>query len=61
MCKEYLPHKLKALQDEYDRAVLSKGSQDAQGLLRQAKQWEEAGEYSRAVDCYMKVGEWMNA
>ncbi|XP_050690071.1 intraflagellar transport protein 172 homolog [Eriocheir sinensis] len=55
VCKEYLPHKLKALQDEYDRTVLSKGSQDAQGLLQQAKQWEESGEYSRAVDCYMKV------
>ncbi|KAK8378095.1 hypothetical protein O3P69_018808 [Scylla paramamosain] len=55
VCKEYLPHKLSALQDEYDRTVLSKGSQDAQGLLRQARQWEESGEYGRAVDCYLKV------
>lgn len=25
------------------------------GLLEQAKEWEESGEYSRAVDCYLKV------
>lgn len=55
MCKEYLPHKLSALQDEYDRTVLSRGSHDAQTLMNQARQWEESGEYSRAVECYMKV------
>ncbi|XP_071532014.1 intraflagellar transport protein 172 homolog [Panulirus ornatus] len=55
VCKEYLPHKLNALQDEYDRTVLSRGSQDAHTLMNQARQWEESGEYARAVDCYMKV------
>ncbi|KAB7506029.1 Intraflagellar transport protein [Armadillidium nasatum] len=55
VCKEYLPHKLKDLQDEYDKAVIQKGSNDAQRLLDQAKQWEESGEYARAVDCYSKV------
>lgn len=25
------------------------------GWLEQAKEWEESGEYSRAVDCYLKV------
>ncbi|CAL4073000.1 unnamed protein product, partial [Meganyctiphanes norvegica] len=55
VCKEYLPHKLSALQDEYDRNVLSRGSQDATTLMGQARQWEEAGEYSRAVDCYCKI------
>ncbi|XP_076029417.1 intraflagellar transport protein Oseg2 isoform X2 [Oratosquilla oratoria] len=55
VCKEYLPHKLSALQDEYDRTVLSRGSQDAHALISQARQWEESGEYSRAVDCYTKV------
>ncbi|KAK4299690.1 hypothetical protein Pmani_028048 [Petrolisthes manimaculis] len=55
VCKEYLPHKLSALQDEYDRTVLSRGSHDAQTLMNQARQWEESGEYSRAVECYIKV------
>ncbi|KAK7085982.1 hypothetical protein SK128_023173 [Halocaridina rubra] len=55
VCREYLPHKLSALQDEYDRSVLSRGSQDAQTLLNQARQWEESGEYTRAVDCYTKI------
>lgn len=26
-----------------------------EGLVEQARQWEQAGEYSRAVDCYLKV------
>ncbi|KAG7173582.1 Intraflagellar transport protein 172-like [Homarus americanus] len=49
VCKEYLPHKLSALQDEYDRTVLSRGSQDANSLMNQGRQWEESGEYARAV------------
>lgn len=24
-------------------------------MLEQARQWEQAGEYARAVDCYLKV------
>lgn len=27
----------------------------AEGLLQQAREWEQAGEYARAVDCYLKV------
>lgn len=26
-----------------------------EGLLEQAQEWEQAGEYARAVDCYLKV------
>lgn len=26
-----------------------------EGLVEQARHWEQAGEYSRAVDCYLKV------
>uniref|UniRef100_A0A8C8SJG0 Intraflagellar transport protein 172 homolog n=1 Tax=Pelusios castaneus TaxID=367368 RepID=A0A8C8SJG0_9SAUR len=26
-----------------------------EGMLEQARQWEQAGEYARAVDCYLKV------
>jgi intraflagellar transport protein 172 len=55
VCKEYLPHKLKALQDEYDRESLAESSRDVDALMAQAQQWEETGEYERAVDCYLKV------
>ncbi|XP_033644927.1 intraflagellar transport protein 172 homolog [Asterias rubens] len=55
VCKEYVPHKLQQLQDEYDREVLNKGSSGADALVGQAKEWEASGEYSRAVDCYLKV------
>lgn len=26
-----------------------------EGLLEQAQEWEQSGEYSRAVECYLKV------
>ena len=55
VCKEYLPHKLSALQDEYEKESLAESSRDVDALLVQARQWEEAGEYDRAVDCYLKV------
>lgn len=55
VCKEYLPSKLKALQDEYERESLAASSRDVDALIKQGKQWEEQGEYERAVDCYLKV------
>ena len=55
VCKEYLPHKLKALQDEYDREAGADAGEDADALIAQARQWEESGDYDRAVECYLKV------
>lgn len=31
------------------------GGRGIEGILEQAREWEQAGEYSRAVDCYLKV------
>lgn len=59
VCKEYLPHKLPQLQDEYDREMTSSkkggGGSGAEGIVGQAREWEASGEYARAVECYMKV------
>ncbi|XP_077991845.1 intraflagellar transport protein 172 homolog [Glandiceps talaboti] len=55
VCKEYIPHKLQQLQDEYDREVLSRGTRGADALINQAKEWQSSGEYGRAVECYLKV------
>ncbi|XP_070555163.1 intraflagellar transport protein 172 homolog [Ptychodera flava] len=55
VCKEYIPHKLQQLQDEYDREVLSRGTRGADALVNQAKEWEASGEYARAIECYLKV------
>lgn len=60
VCKEYLPHKLQPLQDEYDREMInsksgSGGGSGAEGIVGQAREWEASGEYARAVECYMKV------
>ena len=55
VCKEYLPHKLQALQDEYEQETMVESSRNVDALLAQARQWEEGGEYDRAVECYLKV------
>ncbi|XP_012943117.1 intraflagellar transport protein 172 homolog isoform X1 [Aplysia californica] len=61
VCKEYLPHKLQQLQDEYDREATSNaggggaGGSGAEAIVRQAREWEASGEHQRAVECYLKV------
>ncbi|XP_030838935.1 intraflagellar transport protein 172 homolog isoform X2 [Strongylocentrotus purpuratus] len=55
VCKEYIPHKLQQLQDEYDREVLNKGTRGSNNLVQQGKEWEASAEYARAVDCYLKL------
>ncbi|XP_042302841.1 LOW QUALITY PROTEIN: intraflagellar transport protein 172 homolog [Sceloporus undulatus] len=55
VCKEYLPGDLEALQEEYEQEVAKKGPRGMEGFLEQAREWEQAGEYARAVDCYLKV------
>ncbi|KAM4529832.1 intraflagellar transport protein 172 homolog [Fundulus diaphanus] len=61
ICKEYLPSKLSMLQEEYERETSKKGGRSVEGLLEQAREWEQAGEHSRAVDCYLKVKDDSNA
>ncbi|KAK2101766.1 hypothetical protein P7K49_019432, partial [Saguinus oedipus] len=55
ICKDYVPGQLQALQEEYEQEATKKGARDVEGLVEQARHWEQAGEYSRAVDCYLKV------
>ncbi|KAK0069568.1 intraflagellar transport protein 172 isoform X1 [Biomphalaria pfeifferi] len=62
VCKEYLPHKLQQLQDEYDREAVTKSGNKAhidgggaEAIVRQAREWESSGEHQRAVECYLKV------
>lgn len=55
LCNQYLPNKLQALQDEHERAMISKSSRGIETLLRQAREWENSKDYAHAVDCYLKV------
>uniref|UniRef100_A0A4W5KBN0 Intraflagellar transport protein 172 homolog n=1 Tax=Hucho hucho TaxID=62062 RepID=A0A4W5KBN0_9TELE len=55
ICKEYLPNKLSILQEEYEKEATKKGSRGVEGMVEQAKEWEQSGEYARAVECYLKV------
>ncbi|KAE8286539.1 Intraflagellar transport protein 172-like protein [Larimichthys crocea] len=60
ICKEYLPNKLSLLQEEYEKETSKKGVRGVEGLLDQAREWEQSGEYSRAVECYLKVKDGSN-
>ncbi|KAG1963505.1 intraflagellar transport protein [Pimephales promelas] len=51
ICKDYLPSKLSVLQKEYE----SEGNWGVESMVEQAQEWEQTGEYTRAVDCYLKV------
>nr|CAB3255301.1 intraflagellar transport protein 172 homolog [Phallusia mammillata] len=55
--KEYLPpNKFKVLQQEYDAVISGSGaSSGADGLMKQARDWESRGEYAQAISCYCKV------
>uniref|UniRef100_A0A8C9QX79 Intraflagellar transport protein 172 homolog n=1 Tax=Scleropages formosus TaxID=113540 RepID=A0A8C9QX79_SCLFO len=55
ICKEYVPNKLTVLQEEYEKEVMKKGCRGVEGLVEQAREWEQSGEYARAVECYLKV------
>ncbi|MBN3325630.1 IF172 protein, partial [Atractosteus spatula] len=55
ICKEYVPNKLELLQEEYEKEAVKKGSRGVEGMVEQAREWEQSGEYTRAVECYLKV------
>ncbi|XP_071962115.1 intraflagellar transport protein 172 homolog [Antedon mediterranea] len=55
VCKEYVPHMLQQLQEEFDSEALNPELGGVEILISQAREWEGAGEYARAVDCYCKV------
>ncbi|XP_056150499.1 intraflagellar transport protein 172 homolog [Lampris incognitus] len=55
ICKEYLPNKLSILQEEYEKETAKRSTRGVEGMVDQAKDWEQSGEYSRAVESYLKV------
>uniref|UniRef100_A0A672S0Q9 Intraflagellar transport protein 172 homolog n=1 Tax=Sinocyclocheilus grahami TaxID=75366 RepID=A0A672S0Q9_SINGR len=56
ICKDYLPSKLSILQKEYERETFCVvSSRGVEGMVEQAQEWEQTGEYARAIDCYLKV------
>ncbi|XP_037068847.1 intraflagellar transport protein 172 homolog [Pollicipes pollicipes] len=60
VCREYAPHKLDELQEEYDKNVMkqtgtSTASGDVKLLLEQAAKWEQTDDVAKAIDCYMKI------
>ena len=55
IAKEYLPNRLKSLQDEYEQHMTKSQGANVVSLVTQARNWELQGEFSRAVECYFKV------
>lgn len=56
VCKDYTPNKLMELQEEYEGETSQDGgSKDVQQLYSQAANWEESGQYQKAIDRYMQI------
>eukprot|EP01135_Chromosphaera_perkinsii_P005322 Nk52_evm3s343 gene=Nk52_evmTU3s343 len=53
--KEYLPHKMAQIQEEYENHMQKKPGAAKKDLTSQAKMWETQGEHSRAIDLYIKL------
>ncbi|VDK57787.1 unnamed protein product [Anisakis simplex] len=57
IAKDYIPNVLPQIQEEYEEAQLKSGAKGALSFVAQGRDWETQGEYSRAIQCYMKVQE----
>lgn len=55
LTQEYVPHKLQQVQDEYEMYLNSTSGGGRDDMLAPAKTWEANGDYSRAIDAYMKM------
>eukprot|EP01029_Cantina_marsupialis_P015583 TRINITY_DN3415_c0_g1_i3.p1 TRINITY_DN3415_c0_g1~~TRINITY_DN3415_c0_g1_i3.p1 ORF type:complete len:801 (+),score=314.00 TRINITY_DN3415_c0_g1_i3:205-2607(+) len=54
IAKRHLPHKLREVNQAYQRAATS-GEGDSSDVLRSAKTWEDAQDYNRAIDAYLRI------
>ncbi|WKY15558.1 hypothetical protein Q1695_000775 [Nippostrongylus brasiliensis] len=55
IAKEYLPHKLLQLQEEFEQIELLGGGRGVNSLLAQGRAFEEQREWAKAVQAYLKV------
>ncbi|KAI9201990.1 uncharacterized protein BJ171DRAFT_584638 [Polychytrium aggregatum] len=53
--KEYLPHKVAEIHDEYDRYVSGQNHSGRDEMLAAARMLEQQKDYSRAIDVYLKM------
>ncbi|KAL0271339.1 UNVERIFIED_CONTAM: hypothetical protein PYX00_008457 [Menopon gallinae] len=57
VCREYLPSKLAALQNMYEKQTGNKGSRDVALLVNHAREFEQSGQYKQAIQCYLKISQ----
>ncbi|RCN37320.1 tetratricopeptide repeat protein [Ancylostoma caninum] len=57
IAKEYLPHQLLQLQEEFEQVELLGGGRGVNSLLAQGRAFEEQREWAKAVQAYLKVNQ----
>ncbi|ETN84945.1 tetratricopeptide repeat protein, partial [Necator americanus] len=57
IAKEYLPHQLLQLQEEFEQVELLGGGRGVNSLFAQARAFEEQREWAKAVQTYLKVNQ----
>ncbi|PIO75435.1 hypothetical protein TELCIR_02508 [Teladorsagia circumcincta] len=55
IAKEYLPHQLLQLQEEFEQVELLGGGRGVSSLLAQGRAFEEQREWTKAVQAYLKM------
>ncbi|KAJ1353159.1 Intraflagellar transport protein osm-1 [Parelaphostrongylus tenuis] len=55
IAKEYLPHQLLQLQEEFEQVELLGGGRGVSSLLAQGRAFEEQREWAKAVQAYLKI------
>ncbi|VDM52610.1 unnamed protein product [Angiostrongylus costaricensis] len=55
IAKEYLPHQLLQLQEEFEQVELLGGGRGVNSLLAQGRAFEERREWAKAVQAYLKI------
>uniref|UniRef100_A0A8R1I6R6 Intraflagellar transport protein 172 homolog n=1 Tax=Caenorhabditis japonica TaxID=281687 RepID=A0A8R1I6R6_CAEJA len=55
IAQNYLPHQAAQIQEEYEKSELRNGARGVDSFIAQAKEWEQQGDWRKAVTALLKV------
>uniref|UniRef100_A0A915PPW5 Intraflagellar transport protein 172 n=1 Tax=Setaria digitata TaxID=48799 RepID=A0A915PPW5_9BILA len=61
IAKDYMPAELQQLEEEFDEVQLKSGAKGISSFIAQGRDWETEGEYTRAIQCYLKIKDFATA
>lgn len=55
IAQNYLPHQAALIQEEYEKSELRNGARGVDSFVAQAKEWEQQGDWRKAVSALLKI------